>query len=82
MFKKVNACQPQILIPLGQLVKLDAQENKPVYFQALGETYYNIVINYQINTIVVEEFIDNLKLLENKYKMIPLYKNFISSLNI
>ena len=41
MFKKVNDCQQHFHIPLGWLVKLDAQENKQVYFMAIGETYYN-----------------------------------------
>lgn len=51
-------------------------------FDIIKNILINVVIKYQINTSVIEDFIDNLKQLENKYDMIPLYKNFISSLNI
>lgn len=51
-------------------------------FDIIKNILVNIVIKYKINVIVVEEFIDNLKQLKNKYDMIPLYKNFISNLNI
>jgi len=51
-------------------------------FDIIKNILVNIVIKYQINVIVVENFIDNLKHLENKYDMISLYKNFISNLNI
>lgn len=51
-------------------------------FDIIKNILVNIVIKYQINVIVVEDFIDNLKQLVNKYDMITLYKNFISSLNI
>lgn len=51
-------------------------------FNVIKNILVNIVIKYQINTIVVKDFINNLKQLKNKYDMITLYKNFISSLNI
>jgi hypothetical protein len=51
-------------------------------FDIIKNILVNILIKYEINVIVVEDFIDNLKQLENKYNMIPLYKNFISNLNI
>lgn len=51
-------------------------------FNVIKNILINVVSKYQINTVVIEDFIDNLKQLENKYDMIPLYKNFISNLNI
>ena len=59
-------------------------KNNMIYglFDVIKNLLVNIVIKYQINTIVVDNFINDLKQLENKYDMIPLYKNFISNLNI
>lgn len=51
-------------------------------FDIIKNILLNIIIKYQINVIIVENFINNLKQLENKYDMITLYKNFISNLNI
>lgn len=51
-------------------------------FDIIKNILVNIVIKYKNNVIVVEDFINNLKQLKNKYDMIELYKNFISSLNI
>ena len=51
-------------------------------FDVIKNILVNIVIKYQINIFVIEDFINNLKQLTNKYDMILFYKNFISSLNI
>lgn len=46
-------------------------------FDIIKNILINIVSKYQINVIVIEDFITNLKQLENKYNMIQFYKNFI-----
>lgn len=51
-------------------------------FDIIKNILVNIIIKYKINVITVEDFINNLKQLRNKYDMIPLYKNFILNLNI
>lgn len=49
-------------------------------FNLIKNILENIFNKYKINPNVINDFIDNLKQLHNKYDMIPLYKNFIENL--
>lgn len=51
-------------------------------FNIIKNTLETILVKYQINIFIIENFIENIKQLNDKYEMIPFYKKFISSLNI
>ena len=48
----------------------------------MKDLLYNTLIKYEISHLKIDELIENLKILTNKYDIIPNYKTFIANLNI
>jgi hypothetical protein len=51
-------------------------------FCIMKDLLYSTLIKYEISHLKIDELIENLKILTNKYDIIPNYKTFIANLNI
>lgn len=50
-------------------------------FDILKNIHFDILIKYSINLLNIDNFFEGLKKESNKYKLITIYKNFISNIN-